>query len=112
MGMYFPRKYAILMKFIARLYKQKIFKFNLLGVLGFAKDRKNDSMEIPIIKDAKVYDKISTDNGNFVCKRRTNNILVNTDEDNNLLNFSQILTNANLNSASKNIYGKNYPKML
>lgn len=115
MGMYFPRKYAIFMKFKAKLYKQKIFKLSLLGLLGFASNRKNNSIEMRIIKDTKVYDKINLDNENFVYSNKpisTNNVVVNTDLDNIRINSSSNLTGGNLNSNTNNIYGKNDSKVL
>ena len=103
------------MKFMARLYKQKIFNLSLLGMLGFARDRKNKSIEMRIIKDAKVYDKMDLDNENFVYlnkHKKTNNAVVNKDEDYNRVSYSANLTSSNLNLTSNDIFGKNDSKKL
>lgn len=113
MGMYFPRKYAIFMKFMAKIYKKKIFKIHILGLLGLTKDKRNNSMELRIIKDTIVYDKINLDNENFNYLNKhkfLNDIYNKTDEDNLRMNNSDNYSNSGYNtnaSSSSNVCEKN-----
>lgn len=103
MGMYFPRKYAKFMKFMAKIYKQKIFKLRLFGLLSLSRNKKNNSMEMRIIKDAVVYDKISLDNENFLYlnkNKNLNGVEVNEKDDNIRISSSANLTGINWNSSS------------
>lgn len=115
MGMYFPRRYALFMKFMAKIYKKSLFKFNLLGLLGFPKGKKINSLEMRIIKYTVVYDKISFDNENFVHlnkHKNLNNIYLNSDEDFRICSSAN-LTSASSNTSSNNIIcGKSDSKML
>jgi len=115
MGMYFPRKYAYFMKFMSMIYKQKIFKFRLFGLLSLSKNNKNNSIEMRIIKDAVAYDKISLDNENFhyINKQKNSNVFViNSENDNIRVYSSSNLTRVNRNSSLGSLNGKNDLKNL
>jgi len=109
MGMYFPRKYAVFMKALAKIYKNKFFKLNFLEKLALIKRKENKSIEMQIIKDNVNYNKISLENENFMytnqnsidsqhVKNTPNPKNLNTYINNNQIKNGEIINYENINA--------------
>jgi hypothetical protein len=103
MGMFFPRKYAIFMKNMAKFYRMDIFKFNF-SFFSFYRNRNKNSINTHIIKEGYIpYDKINLENEKFFYSNKNkllnNNTKLITKQENNI----QINWDVNYSSNNDNI---------